>query len=367
MLNNKDFCVIIFSHADTDKKEEVLFNSLNSIKKLNLPIILASHIPVNENNQKLCDYFVKDNNNLIINESEIIENVSNVDNISFNSTDVLGDYRFETFIYKKNYQAAVFNLYISSCYLAKKAGFKNAIFWEYDYILGEKSIPFILESTELIIKNKLESISFESIINIFNNDIIQKEISCTYAAPFFVNLNSIISKLPKNYIETSKEYIECSELLIMEQWVKEKVIDNCENKIIYNYNKYTKFLPDTESSTINSQNNYLFLNFRSGLYFSEDTCIVLFNNNTDKTISSKITIHDKNSQPLFEEKVLLPPFNWSYYFLSKDIYEMFYSDYGCKITENVIEDSTLEENNFQYTINNKNIKLVSKLKKFSKI
>jgi hypothetical protein len=67
---NRDFCIVVFSHADNKEKEEILFNSLISIKKLNLKVILASHIVVSERNQNLCDYFIKDDNNLIISVTE---------------------------------------------------------------------------------------------------------------------------------------------------------------------------------------------------------------------------------------------------------------------------------------------------------
>ena len=43
---SKDFCIVVFSHASTDEREEILFKRLTSIKKLNLKIILASHIAV---------------------------------------------------------------------------------------------------------------------------------------------------------------------------------------------------------------------------------------------------------------------------------------------------------------------------------
>ena len=175
---NKDFCVVVFSHASTNEREETLFKSLTSIKKLNLKVILASHISVSERNQNLCDYFIKDDNNLIVNESDIFSNPVSIEGDLFNTTDYFGGFRLETYIYKKSYQAGVFNLYISAFKLAKQIGFKNAILWEYDYELGDQSVEFFNKNMDLMIKDNLESISFQSIITIFSNDIIQFQIDC---------------------------------------------------------------------------------------------------------------------------------------------------------------------------------------------
>ena len=192
---NKDFCIVVFSHASTDEREEILFKSLTSIKKLNLKVILASHISVSERNQNLCDYFIKDDNNLIVNESDILNNPVNIEGDIFNITDYLGGLRLETYIYKKSYQAGVFNLYISAFKLAKQIGFKNAILWEYDYELGDQSVDFFNKNMDLMIKDKLESISFQSIITILNNDIIQFQIN---QEPFLISRKAPSFKSPND-------------------------------------------------------------------------------------------------------------------------------------------------------------------------
>ena len=181
---SKDFCILVFSHADNLEKEEILFKSLTSIKSLNLKVILASHISVSERNQNLCDYFIKDDNNLILTEADIFNNQTDIDINLYNTTDYFGGIKFETYIYKKSYQAGVFNLFISSFRLANQIGFKNVILWEYDYELGEKSVDFFNKNMEIMIKDNLQSISFQSTIKIFNNDIIQSQIECCYAVPF---------------------------------------------------------------------------------------------------------------------------------------------------------------------------------------
>lgn len=364
---NKDFCIVVFSHASTDEREEILFKSLTSIKKLNLKVILASHISVSERNQNLCDYFIKDDNNLIVNESDIFSNPVSIEGDLFNTTDYFGGLRLETYIYKKSYQAGVFNLYISAFKLAKQIGFKNAILWEYDYELGDQSVEFFNKNMDLMIKDNLESISFQSIITIFSNDIIQFQIDCCYAIPVFFNLDKFLSIAPDKFIESGKEYTEISKLMIMEQWIKSNIINNCNPRLEYSYGDYKKYLPDTLTAQVHSQgSNYLFLGLRSGIYFSNNGCIVAYNNNTNNYLTSDITIHDlQNESILFKNKFDLPPNIWRYNNLGENIFNIFKSELGCKVVEIVEDVNSGNIDTFEYIINKDNIDFVSKLKKYS--
>jgi hypothetical protein len=364
---NKDFCIVVFSHASTDEREEILFKSLTSIKKLNLKIILASHIAVSERNQNLCDYFIKDDNNLIINESDIFNNPVSIEGDLFNTTDYFQGLRLETYIYKKSYQAGVFNLYISAFKLAKQIGFKNAILWEYDYELGDQSVDFFNKNMNLMIKDNLQSISFQSIITIFNNDVIQSQFDCCYAIPVFFNLYKFLSNSPNKFIESGKEYTEISKLMIMEQWIKSNIINNCNPRLEYNHGDYKNYLPDTLVNQVHSQgSNYLFLGLRSGVYFSNNGCIVANNNISDNYLTSDITIHDlQNDIILFKNKFDLPPNIWRYNNLDESIFNTFKSELGCKVVEIVEDVNSGKVDTFEYIINKDNIDFVSKLKKYS--
>ena len=363
----KDFCIIVFSHANDSEKEEILYRSLKSIKKLNLKVILASHISVSERNQNLCDYFIKDDNNLIINESDIFSNPVIIEGNLFNTIDYFGGLKLETFIYKKSYQAGVFNLYISAFHLAKQIGFKNAILWEYDYELGDQSVDFFNKNMELMIKDNLNSISFQSIITNYNNDVIQSQIECCYAVPVLFNLDKFLSIAPNKFIENGKEYNEISKLMIMEQWIKSSIINNCNPRLEYSYSDYKKYLPDTLVGQVHSQgSNYLFLGLRSGVYFSNSGCIVAHNNISDNYLTSDVTIYDlQNESILFKNKFDLPPRIWRYNGLSESIFHLFHSELGCKVVEVVEEINSGKVDTFEYVINKNNIDFVSKLKKYS--
>lgn len=364
---NKDFCVVVFSHASTNEREETLFKSLTSIKKLNLKVILASHISVSERNQNLCDYFIKDDNNLIINESDIFNNPVSIEGDLFNTTDYFGGLRLETYIYKKSYQAGVFNLYISAFKLAKQIGFKNAILWEYDYELGDQSVDFFNKNIDLMIKDNLQSISFQSTITIFNSDVIQFQIDCCYAVPVFFNLDRFLSIAPNKFIENVKEYNEISKLMIMEQWIKSNIINNCNPRLEYGLADYKKYLPDTLVGQVHSQgSNYLFLGLRSGVYFSDNRCIVAHNNISENYLTSDIVIYDlQNENILFKNKFDLPSNVWRYSNLGENIFNIFKSELGCKVTETIEDVKSGKSDTFEYIINKDNIDFVSKLKKLS--
>jgi hypothetical protein len=364
---NKDFCVIVFSHANNKEREAILFDSLTSIKKLNLKVILASHITVSERNQDLCDYFIKDDNNLIVSESDIINNPFEIVDNLYNTTDFFGGYKFETSIYKKSYQAGVFNLYISAFHLAKQIGFKNALLWEYDYVLGDNSVDFIKNNMNRMIENNLESISFQSIIKIFNSDIVLSEIDCCYAIPVFFNLDRFVLNIPNKFIETGKEYTEISRLMIMEQWIKKNIINNCNPRFEYGHHQYSNYLPDTIVGQVHSQSSdYLLLGLRSGIYFNEESACVSFNNISDNLLNSTVTIYDNlNSNILFNTKVTLYSRFWSYNILSKDIFNLMKTDEGCKVIEIVEDVKSGKVDTFEYIINKDNVNFVSKLKKYS--
>lgn len=366
---SKEFCIVVFSHADTTEKEEILFNSLSSIKKLNLKIILASHIPVSERNQKLTDYFIKDDNNFIITEADLFNNPSELFD-TYYTTDIFGGCRFETSVYKKSYQAGVFNLYIGAFKFAKQLGFKNVILWEYDYFLGDKSVEFMNQSIDKMSKDNLESISFFSMIKIFNCDIVQREIGCCYAIPAFFNLDRFLSIAPDKFIETPKEYTSVSKLMIMEQWVKENIINNCNPKIEYNHGDYSYFLPDTKVGQVHSQgSNYLFLGLRSGIYFSDNKkCMTSYNNISNNHLKINLIIFDNSDNSiLFQENSEINPGSWKYNYLSNEIFNMFITDSGCRVVEKVTDINSNKTDIFDYIINKNNIDFVSKLKKFSNI
>lgn len=364
MINN--FCIILFSHADTEEKEQILYESISSLKLLDLNIILASHIPVSERNQSLCNYFVKDDNNLILSESDILNNPNQIVDNLFCTVDFFGGLKIETSLFKKNYQAAVFNLFISSFNFAKSIGFKNAILWEYDYILGVDSIKFIKESINSFIEEELDSISFLSKIDIYNNDVSYRTIDCCHAIPTFYKIEKVLNVLPNDFIKNGQEYVEISSLMIVEQWIKSNIINKNSNRIEYFYNNLFNFMPDTKFGQVHSQrDNYLFSNLKSGIYinYENNLACCIFSNSSISNLKVELNIISSNNT-IWKEEINLPQGVWSYKFLSSEIYQLFNTDEGCKIVEIVEDVNKNKIDKFEYLINKNNLEFISKLKKF---
>jgi hypothetical protein len=364
-----DTCFIVFSHANTEEKENILNECLLAIKKTQIRIILASHLSVSQKNQDLCDYFIKDTDNLIIGEDDIFNNPSNITENIYSSIDRISNFRLETSVYKRSYQAGVFNLLINSLNLAKNLGFQNCILWDYDYILGNKSCEFIRTSVNTMEKNRLESISFQSRICNFNNDVLEKEIKSCYAVPIFLNVDKILSILPEKPLKSCKEYMKVSNLMIVEQWVKSKIIDNCDPKLEYWYDNYLDFLQDTLASKVDFQSeNYLFRGLRSGIYFSNDLKdIIFFTNNTSKEqLISSLEIKDvRNNEIIYVKTHKTGPYQWSFSYIPSDIRDLSFST-GISVVETVIESENNKLDTFKYLIDSKNVEHVSKLKKYTK-
>jgi len=65
-----DRAIIVGCHCDTDFKMRLTTNFLTKIRskfKENIFLVVASHLPVTEEIQELCDYFVYNKNNPVIN------------------------------------------------------------------------------------------------------------------------------------------------------------------------------------------------------------------------------------------------------------------------------------------------------------
>lgn len=362
-----DFCIIVFSHADTIEKEQILYESVLSLKILNLSIILASHIPVSERIQSLCNYFVKDDNNLILSESEILSNPGDIVDDLYTIIDIYGGLKFETSLFKKTYQPAVLNLFISAFNFAKSIGFNNAIVWEYDYVLGSESIKFIQDSIDLFIKKNLNSISFTSKIDLYNNDISYRTIECCHAIPVFYNIKNVVNSLPSKFIENSLEFVELTNLMIVEQWVKSKIINKSKNKIEYLYGDFFNFMPDTKLGMIHSQrDNYLLSGLRSGIYinYENGSACCLFSNVSSSNLKVNITISTLKNDVIWNVEIDLFSRLWSYRFLSDEIYKSFNTTDGLKVIELVEDLQTNKIDKFEYIINKNNLEFISKLKKF---
>jgi len=148
----KKNCIVLFSHADTPEKEEILLGSVLKLKKLDIPIILVSHSRIPLEIQDLVDYSLYEKNNLIIKENDFFDEELPITEANYNTQYFFSGVSTRCYVHKKSYGPAVINLYINGFNIAKYLGFDYAILWEYDYqlngISGERLTEFLTRVNE---------------------------------------------------------------------------------------------------------------------------------------------------------------------------------------------------------------------------
>ena len=360
--NMEEFCFVVFSHTGTEEKEEILYKSLKSIKNFGFPIVLASHLPVSEKNQKIVDYFIKDRDNLIVNESEIFNPIAGTqlsDNLYY-IHDLSGGKTFSTNTFKQTYQAGVFNLYINSVNLVKDLGFRNIILWEFDFILGERSAINLSEIIEIYLKSNYKYFSFTSYI---------QNLKCMHAIPSIFNVELLSSILPKKPIRDPKSFAWISNMMIMEQWIGDRVWKSRQPGLDIDYSHFNSYLPDSSKGQIHSQlGNYLYFNLRSGLYFSDSSSQIIFfgNNSSNINLNCKLEIFDNYSNKIiFNVEHDLPISTWVFDLIPDEVINIINSEIGVKVMEKVINLDENIEHNFNYLVNKENLPYLKKLRKFS--
>jgi hypothetical protein len=357
-----EFCFVVFSHAGTDEKEEILHESLKSIKGFGYPIILASHLPVSRKNQDLVDYFIKDKDNLIVDEGDII-NPNPGTEISqdlYYVHDWFGGKTFSTNTFKQTYQSGVFNLYINSVNLVKRLGFKNIILWEFDFLLGKIAAENFSKILSDYSENEQRFFSFGSYIQGLN---------CMQAIPSILDVEMLSSFFPVKPIKDPKSFAGTSNLMIMEQWVRDRVNKSGENGRSIDYTYMNDYLPDSSKGQVHSQlGSYMFFNLRSGIYFSESDEKMIYYTSNSSTIKLKSILEIRkpsDSSILYVKEHIANPNNWAYDFLPDEVILQSLTDEGINVTERIEEIESGKIKDFAYSINKNNRDYVSRLRKYS--
>jgi len=356
MQNN--FCLVVFSHSDSTQKNQILIRNLISLRNLKLPIILVSHIPVETEIQNLCDYYIKDSDNLILDEGQIYSSPVEINHPLYYVYDSFGGKNFATNNFKKTYQPGVFNLYINSFRFAKDLGFENAILWEFDFSLGPVSESFILNSIENFNNNNLDFLSFNSYI---------QNLNCLHAVPSFLKLSKVISALPKTPIKKASDYTQNSKMMIMEQWTAHHFWSKESKTEKIDYSKIGSLLPDLVKGEVDSQKgNFLFFDLRSGIYFDEkDSVIISGINSSDTNLKTQFTIKDnKTDLILFDMFWEINKNHWFYQPITSVISDKMKSEPGVEITETLTNLENGEKYDFRFTISEINYDFISKLKRY---
>lgn len=355
------FCILVTSHANTSEKIELLKKCLISLRQLETPIILSSHISLPEEIQDLTYLTIKDSSNLILNESQIMSQPVTIESPMYYINDSFFNILFSTGIFKKTYMAGTMNHYINSIRIVKSLGFENILFWEYDSILGVDSCVRLKELQYDYLLKRLEYYGFVSYI---------QGIRCLNAIPSLFNIDRVLEFLPEKPIENAKQYNELTRCKIIEQWM----LDNLELRSrgdLIDLSSYNEYFSDTQRGLVGSQNgNYLNFDLRSGIFFNHlDKRSIFYALNTwEEPLTTQMVIKNpRDHSVVYTRTVELNTGVCFFDYLGTQIDIDFTTSTGLDIEETVIQQSTGEVNSFKYNISQKNLEFVSTLKKWKEL
>lgn len=348
-------CIILLSHADTEEKEEILYECILSIKKLHLPIILVSHAIISQRNQELCDYFLMDSNNVLYKDSDFFNYELPFDSEYPRYECDFGGIKTKKYLLKKNYQAAVINSITSGVNMANFLGYDYALLWEYDFILNEKSLKNIL-----LLIDKVEIYNYDCVIikcKIYNKLSV-------YSVPQIFPVKKLLDYNSK-IITTPKEYIDATKFYFCEQWLYQ-FYDKLNKKFEIDYNNYNFYFPDIQRNLSSSNNaNPCFSQLVTGVFIDENdktNWIYGICNKSNFIINYTCKIIFENIEVYFYSQPMIPN-SWFYNKISKTIInEIFKSSKFLLVLEEISYNNNHET--FEYKIDNYNFKTFSKINSF---
>jgi hypothetical protein len=355
------FCILVTSHANTKEKVDLLKRCLISLRSLETPIILSSHIPVSEEIQELTYLTIKDSSNLILDEGQLMSHPVSLEEQIYHINDSFANILFSCSIFKKTYIPGMMNHYINSIRIIKSLGFENILYWEYDSVLGSDSFVRLKEFQRHYLFNRLEYYGFASLI---------QDIPCLNAIPSILNVDKVLEFLPRRPLKNAEEYNELTHCKIIEQWMLDNLKNVATGELI-DLGKYDEYFSDTQRGLVGSQNgNYLNFDLRSGIFFnhSDKRSIFYALNTWNKTLTTQMIIKNPQDQSvLYNRSVEIDPGVWFFDFLGSSIDQRFNTEIGLDIEEVVTLNDPHEVNHFTYNISKKNLEFVSRLKKWQEI
>jgi hypothetical protein len=349
-------CIILFSHADTIKKENILKETILGLKHLNLPIILVSHAKISLEIQELVDYSLFEKNNFLIKETDLFNEELPITENNYNTQYFFGGVSTRCYVHKKTYGPAVINLYINGFNIAKYLGFDYAILWEYDYHVNEKTKENLTNFLSQVIELEYDGFFIPCTI---------AGIKSVTAVPAIFPINKFIDYINHDVIYTAKDYINVTNFEICEEWIY-NFYKELNNPLTISYEEYFTIFSDLRCNLVSSGvDNPHFGTLNSGVFICkndmENWIFSVFNGSKSEiTIYAEIKYNERiifNLNQTFQRK------GWYYIHLPKDISkEILNSDSELNVFEKVTIDGSDEI--YEYKINKNNIVSISKGKLF---
>ena len=352
----KKNCVVLFSHADTPEKEEILLGSVLKLKKLGIPIILVSHSKIPLDIQSLVDYSLYEKNNLVLKETDFFNEDLPITEANYNTQYFFSGISTRCYVHKKSYGPAVINLYINGFNIAKYLGFDYAILWEYDYQLNEISMERLSDFLSQV--NETYHDGFFVPCRIAG-------VLCVTAVPAIIPVNKFVEYIGHNIIKTTKDYIDVTNFQVCEEWIH-TFFETLENPLTLRFEEYFTTFPDLGCNLVSSgAGDAGFGGLNSGVFIHRDDkrkWIYSLFNDSSAEIDIRVVLKYQDSSILSIEKTFAPRC-WYYINISEEISNRVL-DFGEDLE--VFEEVQYKDEKevYEYKINRNNIDSVSKGKVF---
>ena len=357
-------CIIILTHPNTDKKLNILSDSLSRLAKTNYPIFVFANMYVNPDHLKDATDFVFTGENKLISASDILplERIKEAREstkyrlyLNFNNYSIT--YFPINYGVEKSYYWACINLHKVAFNYVSKKGYTHFMFMQYDSLIDDIDLPLVEKNIKELVECNYDAnfaVDPEMGDNHINGDVFFGKVkwfsditnsmnlldfyestfpNWTPEEYFYIKLKEKGGKVKIKIKDIEKEHIYYND--VPETWEKEYVKNNSNKPInIYfpnvsnnvglsNYWETSNF--DIDKSLIISflpKDNYFQL-FLLNRYISIE----------DKTINVDIKIK-RDDLILYDINVDLNPGNW----IVRDIYEDLRGSNLESVTKYVVEE-----------------------------
>lgn len=139
-LENKDELIILGTYPNLDSRVELTKSTILSLKPLGRKILLLSHYPVDEEIQRMVDYYIYDAHNPLCHHSYYTRFFRNTND--FNVEVNINGLKYS------NQSLTVLTNMFNGAKNAKNLGYKNFFYTTYDVILDDDDIPVVEKGFE---------------------------------------------------------------------------------------------------------------------------------------------------------------------------------------------------------------------------
>ncbi len=303
----KSFILLSF-FPESITQEKIIEESIISIKKLNLPIVLISHTPVRKEIQGLVDYFIFDKENRMIGAEEYLKSPL-IHSRSYYQFEMNGSKASLVNLSDRLVLPAVCKSLYTGMNFGISMGFTHCHFVVGDIIFEEEDLSEILKIEREVVENSKFGY-FETVPDNHHFEGIESVYwfcDCKWFLKKFLDSFSY-----ENIIRSvsSDHYLEL--------FIYNKLMDKISDVIIYKKKSGDGLISFSQNKRSGLSVNGGYLNSLISLIYCRDSKTwAIFIDNRGKEVSNlEIFIKTREYGDSFE--MIVDPYHWSYRFLNVD-------------------------------------------------